>query len=241
MITYKSIVNACKAFADNHHIIKGFGNGELWQINDHDQSGDFLYPLQYMVDLPSSPGPKSWTYAFRVFFFSRVEAPKGRDGNPIYFEYTSEKSAMIACAQDFLSYWVQDVEYKLTIEQSLGVTTFIDAQIDGVSGCYVDIRFVVPFTYDSCIIPMDGVTPPPSQDVEIYVNDVLFYTVTPGSEPNIVVKDTDGATVGSKVGSEWIVPAAGGSFTYDLYFNGVDTGTDITIDGTNTTINFNWI
>jgi hypothetical protein len=211
MITYKTIVNACHAFAANHHIIKNSGAGELWQINDHDQEGAFEYPLMYMVDVPSSPGPKSWVYAFRVYFVSRVEAPKGRDGNPIYFEYTSEKSAMISCAQDFLSYWVQDVNYKLTIEQSLGNTTFIDAQVDGVSGCYIDIRFVVPFSYDSCVIPMDGVTPPPSNNVEIYVNDVLFYTVPPGSEPNIVVKNENGDLVGNKIGSEWIVPNGGSS------------------------------
>lgn len=221
MITYKTIVNACNAFADNHHIIKGFGAGELWQINDHDQDSAFEYPLQYMVDVPSSPGPKSWTYAFRVYFVSRVEAPKDRDGNPIYFEYTSEKSAMLSCAQDFLSYWVQDVNYKLTIEQSLGVTTFIDAQEDGVTGCYVDIRFVVPFGYDSCIIPMDGVADPPSLNVEVYVNDVLRYTLTPGSELLLNVIDTNGDPVDATIsGSNIVVPASAACDPVTMTYNG---------------------
>lgn len=33
------------------------------------------------------------------------------------------------------------------------------------------------------------------------------------------------------------VPAAGGTFTYDLFFNGVDTGQDVLVDGTDITIN----
>lgn len=197
MITYKTIVNACKAFADNHHIIKGFGNGELWQINDHDQDSAFEYPLHYMVDVPSSPGPKSWVYAFRVYFVSRVEAPKDRDGNPIYFEYTSEKSSMIACAQDFLSYWVQDVNYKLTIEQSLGVTTFIDAQQDGVTGCYVDIRFVVPFDYNNCILPMDDVPAPRllCLPVSLSLDNNVIASIASGDSYNITLKDIDGNPV----------------------------------------------
>lgn len=235
MITYKTIVNACHAFANNHHIIKNSGAGELWQISDHDQNSAFEYPLMYMVDVPSSPGPKSWVYAFRVYFVSRVEAPKDRDGNPIYFEYTSEKSAMLSCAQDFLSYWVQDVNYKLTIEQSLGVTTFIDAQEDGVTGCYVDIRFIVPFTYDSCVIPMDGVPDPDSINVEVYVNDVLRYTLTPGSELLLNIVDTNGDPVSATVsGSNIIVPAcAATSINIDInsapFLTGVSTNQDIDV------------
>lgn len=209
MITYKQIIKASKSFSDAHHILKNFGNGELWQLSDHDQSDNFEYPLMYMVDSPSSPGSKSWVYAFRVYFVSRVQAPKDRDGNPIYFEYTSEKSAMIACAQDFLSYWVQDNNYKMTIDQTLGVTTFIDVQEDNVTGCYVDLRFVVPFTYDSCIIPMDGVPDPDSLNVEIYVNDTLYYTLTPGSSLMLNVIDTDGNPVDATVsGNNVIVPTA---------------------------------
>lgn len=197
MITYKSIINACKAFADKHHVIEGFGNGELWQISDHDQDGTFNYPLMYMVDVSSSPGSSSWIYAFRVYFVSRVEAPKDRAGNPIYFEYASEKSAMIACAQDFLSYWVQDVNYQMTIDKSLGVTTFIDAQEDGVTGCYVDIRFVVPFDYNSCIIPMDDVPTPRllCLPVSLSLDNTTIASIASGDSYNITLKDIDGNPV----------------------------------------------
>lgn len=221
MITYKTIVIASKAFADNHHIIKNFGNGELWQLSDHDQDSNFLYPLMYMVDVPSSPGPKSWVYAFRVYFVSRVEAPTNRDGNPIFFEYTDAKSQMIACAQDFISYWVQDNNYKMTIDQALGVTTFIDVQEDNVTGCYIDLRFVVPFTYDSCVIPMDGVPDPDSLNVEIYINDTLYFTLTPGSSLMLNVIDTNGDPVDAVIdNTNIIVPAnEGGPTPVDVTIN----------------------
>jgi hypothetical protein len=251
MITYKQLISAFESFADAHFILKNFGNGELWQINDHDQNTPFEYPLMYVVDVPSSPSSNSWIYAFRIYFVSRIEAPKDRDGNPIYFEYTSEKSAMISCAQDFLSYWVQDVNYKMTIEQSLGVTTFIDAQEDGVTGCYVDIRFVVPFSYDSCVIPMSGVTPPPSSNVKIYINDVLYYTLPPGTELPLNVIDTNGDPVDATIiGNNIVVPLSGGSINIDI--NGVpflaDQTTDVDIpvkksDGTTNTgskVGANW-
>lgn len=196
MITYKEIIKASKAFADNHYVIENFGNGELWQLSDHDQDSNFLYPLMYMVDVPSSPGPKSWVYAFRVYFVSRVEAPTNRDGNPIFFEYTDAKSQMIACAQDFISYWVQDNNYKMTIDQALGITTFIDVQEDNVTGCYIDLRFVVPFTYDSCIIPMSGVPEPESLclPVTLSFDGTLAETLPSGTILNILVEDQDGNT-----------------------------------------------
>lgn len=44
-------------------------------------------------------------------------------------------------------------------------------------------------------------------DGDITVNSVAFDSVLSGGTTNVVVKDDNGATVGSKVGSEWIVPA----------------------------------
>ena len=44
-------------------------------------------------------------------------------------------------------------------------------------------------------------------DGTILINGTSFGTVGSGEEVDIVVKDTNGSTVGSKIGSEWIVPA----------------------------------
>jgi hypothetical protein len=50
-------------------------------------------------------------------------------------------------------------------------------------------------------------------DGDITVNSVAFSSVVSNGSENVVVKDTDGTLVGSKVGTEWIVPKGGGGKT----------------------------
>ncbi len=238
MLSYNQIIKLNKEFADNHYVLQNFGNGERWQVVDHNQDATFKYPLMWMEDLISPVQDKEFIYSFRIWFVTRVEAPSDRDGNPIYFEYAKGKSDMIQCAQDLIAYWVQDNNYpSMDIDRSVSIETFIDTTDDKLTGCYADIRFRETFNYDSCIIPVEGASTPPSTDVVLTINDSAFATYTQGTTNNITVKDTNGAEVGSKVGSEWIVPAASSSFTYDLLINSVDTGTDLTVDGSNITIN----
>lgn len=89
-----------------------------------------------------------------------------------------------------------------------------------------------------------GELPAPDVDpicpgVSILINDVDFADVTSGATFHVTLIDTDGNPVTAVIsGSTLIVPAAGGgSFTYDLYNNGVDSGTDVAADGTDITIN----
>jgi hypothetical protein len=48
-------------------------------------------------------------------------------------------------------------------------------------------------------------------DGAITVNSAAFSSVESNGTENVIVKDTDGTLVGSKVGSEWIVPKGGAS------------------------------
>jgi len=53
-------------------------------------------------------------------------------------------------------------------------------------------------------------------DSTITINSASFSPYPSGATSNILVKDGTGTQVGSKVGSEWIVPTAGGSFDVGL-------------------------
>ena len=119
---------------------------------------------------------------------------------------------MLQCAQDLVSYWVQDHVYDdLDIDKNTLATPFHDTLQDSLTGFYIDIKLEQGFPYNSCTIPMSGVTPPPSpSNVTITINGNSFTTAICGTTEDIDVKDTNGLAVGSKVGSEWIVPAAGG-------------------------------
>jgi len=175
-----------------------------------------------MEDLASNTGEKRFSYAFRVWFVTRVEAPKERGTELLYAEFAKGKSDMIACAKDLIAFWVQDTNYpELELDRSVNIETFIDSDPDNFTGCYADIRFNVVMNYDNCIIPMDGVPLPDSNDVVITINGATWETYLAGTTNNIIVKDTDGTAVGSKVGSEWIVPAAGGGDPVANTMNGV--------------------
>tara|TARA_R110000772_G_scaffold115285_1_gene220097 strand:- start:562 stop:1602 length:1041 start_codon:yes stop_codon:yes gene_type:complete len=77
---------------------------------------------------------------------------------------------------------------------------------------------------------MSGVTPPPSEDVSLTVNGDTFIDLPCGSDYNLPVKDTNGLSVGVKVGSEWIVPATGGGLPASNQVNGA-AKTDIPAGG----------
>ena len=154
MLSYNELIKINKQFADNHYVIKNFGNGERWQIIDHQQTASFKYPLMFMEDLPMPFGDHSFTFNFRVWFVTRVEAPKERGTELLYAEFAKGKSDMIRCAQDFYSNWIQDIDYvEIDFQRTGNLETFIDQDPDNYTGCYVDVAFLTNFNYDKCLIP----------------------------------------------------------------------------------------
>lgn len=68
-------------------------------------------------------------------------------------------------------------------------------------------------------------------DSDININSAAFSSVAAEDTLNVVVKDTTGAAVGSKVGSEWIVPAlVQDTFINVLFDTGATLDYTITID-----------
>lgn len=236
MQSYNQIIKLNRDFADAHKVLQNFGNGERWNIVEHNQQASHKYPLMWMEDLPISISGKDHFFVFRVYFIDQVAQLKDRGTDLMYTNQAEVKSDMEQCARDLLSYWYHQTDYPLvSIDNTFTITTFTDELEDNVAGCYVDVRIKQPFEYPDCEIPMTGITPPDT-DVDITVNSTTFTSVVCGGDYNVVVKDTDGNLVGSKVGSEWIVNVSG-SYDYDVYFDGVDSGQNVTVDGTNITIN----
>jgi hypothetical protein len=207
MLSYKKLITLNKQFADNHYVIKNFGNGERWQIVDHDQTPSFKYPLMFVEDLPFSGQTKEFTYTLRCWFVTRVEAPTDRGSDLLYSEYATAKSSMVQCALDLVSYWVQDTNYSsLEIDKNFNIETFIDKTKDRDTGCYIDLRFRDVFNYDSCIIPMDGVAPPPSSEcspVSVTLNGVTPLTnAESGSNRNLEFFDEEDNVVTPTIDSD---------------------------------------
>lgn len=60
--------------------------------------------------------------------------------------------------------------------------------------------------YNDCKCNEAIVPTNPCLNAQISINEVSFSTVESGGELNIIVEDTDGLEVGSKVGNKWVVP-----------------------------------
>ena len=183
MISYKKLIDIHEAFANAHYEIKNFGNGERWQVTDHDQDSFFKYPLMWIEDRPQRSLNKEWVYSFRIWFVTRVESPENRTEDLLYQEYKVAKSLMVQCAQDLISFWAKDTTYPfISLDRSISIETFTDREPDRLTGCYVDINFSVAFDYNKCIIPMGNMPTPenPCQPVLIYENGILVATVDSG-------------------------------------------------------------
>jgi hypothetical protein len=49
-LTYNQVIKQLNDFADAHKQIKSFGNGNLWEVVQHDQLSNFNYPLMWIND-----------------------------------------------------------------------------------------------------------------------------------------------------------------------------------------------
>ena len=223
MLSYRKIIEKFEEFATNHFVIKSYGTGEAFQIVEHNKLKNRKYPMMWVEDLPFPFSTKSVTYSFRVYFLAQVATLK--NASPTTLEQTNVvevKSDMLQVAQDLVSFWVQDHNFdEIDLEKNTLATPFHDTLEDSLTGFYIDIKLEQAFTYNSCIIPMSGATPPPTEGVIITINGDSFTTTACGSSEDIIVKDTLGAAVGSKIGSEWIVPVTGGENVSNLYKTGV--------------------
>ena len=221
MLTYNQIIKISRAFQQAHHVLKNFGNGGEWDRVVHNQQATYKYPLMWMDDLPSSLSEGAETYNFRVAFLAPVVTmPLDRGSDLMSTNVNDVKSDMIQCANYFIAYWVnQTDDYDgLVLEKSVNRTTFEDVTDDKLTGCYIDITFRQSFDYNECSIPMGTPTSIVTcAPVYIYEDGVLVDTVASGSS--------------------YSYTTSAGTYTYDLYFDGVDTGDDVTVDGTNITIN----
>lgn len=154
MLSYKEIIKLNQDFAENHYVLKNFGAGERWQVTSHDQIESFKYPLMFMEDSPQPYSEREYVYSFRIWFVTRVEAPKDRGDDLLFQEYTDAKNTMIKCAQNLIAFWVQDTDYpELEFSQSGSVEPFTDGEPDRITGVWMDVQFRVNFNYNKCLIP----------------------------------------------------------------------------------------
>jgi len=150
----------------------------------HNQQATYKYPLMWMQDSASPYQDGIESFSFRVVFMAPVVTLKERGTDLISTNVNEVKSDMSQIANHFIAYWVQQTDNydTLALDKSVNRETFEDYTDDKLAGCWIDIRFYQPMTYDECGIPMGTPTPLPDTcaPVLIFEDGVLVDTVASG-------------------------------------------------------------
>ena len=79
ILTYNQILKEFSDFASAHKQIQNFGNGDLWEIVEHNQLLDFNYPLFWVVDQPATLGEGTFTWNFNVLAMDLVKKDESNE------------------------------------------------------------------------------------------------------------------------------------------------------------------
>jgi len=200
MLSYNQIIKANKDFRDSHLILKTFFNGEKWQHVEHNQQKKFKYPHFFLEDQPHASSNGEYVYQFKAWFFQKVPTLKERGNDSMRTVYNDAKSDMIQCAQDLITFWVQDINFDfLTIDKNITIDTFVFEGDDWTAGCSFDLKLSERFIYDNCVLPLTSTPTPEENDVDITVNDTTFISIACGQDFNLEVINQDLNEVGAPV------------------------------------------
>jgi len=183
-LTYNQIIKISRAFQQAHHVLKNFGNGGEADMVLHNQQATYKYPLIWMNDAPSTYVEGLESFNFRVFFLAPAVTLKERGTDLMSTNVNEVKSDMIQCANDFITYWIQQTDNYNTLgfDKSVNRDSVDKYTDDNLTGCYIDIRFYQPLEYDECAIPMGTPTslPDTCAPVLIYEDGILVDTIASG-------------------------------------------------------------
>ena len=153
ILTYNQILKEFETFANNHKQIENFGNGDLWEIVEHNQLTDFNYPLFWVADQPANLGDGTFTWNFNVMAMDLVNKDESNENDV--------KSDMCQVLLDCVSYFEQktatsnNVDWlKVNLVRSGTLTSFTERFEDELTGWGMNIGFKIPFAYDNCNLPI---------------------------------------------------------------------------------------
>jgi len=154
ILTYNQILKEFKTFATNHKQIENFGNGDLWEIVEHNQLTDFNYPLFWVADQPANLGDGTFTWNFNVMAMDLVNKDESNENDV--------KSDMCQVLLDCVSYFEQktatsnNVDWlKVNLVKSGTLTSFTERFEDELTGWGMNIGFRLPFSYNNCDLPIE--------------------------------------------------------------------------------------
>jgi len=155
MITFNNIVERFEIFAENHFFIKSFSFGSP---DDVDLSKFEEFPLMHLVYTGATYDAGTKTYNLEVYI---LDVPNDKKGKVIPQKEAISDSEQ--CAEDILA----DIRmggniflFAQDYEVVNATTTPLEEETKNVlSGVLLDLSVAIPYEWDACNAPIDGVEP----------------------------------------------------------------------------------
>ena len=155
MITFNNIVERFEIFAENHFFIKSFSFGSP---DDVDLSKFEEFPLMHLVYTGSTYDAGTKTYNLEVYI---LDVPHDKKGKVIPQKEAISDSEQ--CAEDIIA----DIRsggniflFAQDYEVVNATTTPLEEETKNVlSGVLLDLSVAIPYEWDACNAPIDGVAP----------------------------------------------------------------------------------
>lgn len=153
ILTYNQIIEQFRIFASLHKQVQNFGNGDLFEIVEHNQLADFNYPLFWVADQPATLGDGTFTWNFNIMAMDLVNKDETNENDV--------KSDMCQVLLDAVAYFEQQnvsssfIDWKkINLVRGSTLNSFTERFEDELTGFGMNIGFKMPFAYDNCDIPM---------------------------------------------------------------------------------------
>jgi len=153
ILTYNQIIEQFRIFASLHKQVQNFGNGDLWEIVEHNQLADFNYPLFWVADQPATLGDGTFTWNFNIMAMDLVNKDETNENDV--------KSDMCQVLLDAVAYFEQQnvsssfIDWKkINLVRGSTLNSFTERFEDELTGFGMNIGFKMPFAYDNCNLPM---------------------------------------------------------------------------------------
>lgn len=163
--------------------------------------------------------PNKIEYSFKMFFLDPYEVSEQKTKTR-----QQKYSDLLLIANQYIAEVKRRTEtydFSFTLKSTQVNNGFIVDKVHNDVLCQL-VYSVVFTAQKECVLgTFDDMDAPLSEDVTITINGADFTTAEPFTTENIIVKNSAGTAVGSKVGAEWIVPNGAISADSSLYINDV--------------------
>lgn len=154
MITLNAIEQRLRQFAENHFFIHSYGFGSPDEV---DLDKYTAFPLLYVVYTGATYDDNK-AYSFEVYVLDRPTEQEAKSENRREVVSDSEQCLedLVADITTGFNVFQWDEAYNV---EAASVSPIVDARTNVLSGALLDLTISVPYQYESCNLPIDGVQP----------------------------------------------------------------------------------